>query len=115
LKKNYDAERGAGVVTGLSGLVKHEAVCLFQGDSVGPVGHQGREEDMDGVGGNPLDLLPHRVGGHVEPRGRRRGGLSEGPADFIGCQLRAVAVGEEDGIEAPSWFAGEAVVKERLV
>ena len=42
-------------------------------------------------------------------------GVKSAPWDFIGRQLRAVAAGEEDGVEAPGRFAWEEVVKECLV
>jgi len=110
-----DAERGGGVVGERSGLVEHDAVCPFQSKRGGPEGHQRREESVDQVGGHLINPFPHRVGGHVLPRGRRRGGTSASPGDFVSRQPRAVAVVEEDGVKAPGRFAGEEVIKEPLV
>jgi len=116
LKKNYEAERGGGgVVGGFFRLVEHDAVCPFQGEGVGPIGHQGRKEFVDEVGGHPINPFSHRVGGYVRPGGRRGGGTSKGPGDFFSHQRRAIAEGEEDGVKAPGWLAREEVIKERLV
>ena len=115
LKKNYDAERGGGVGGGCTRLVEHDAVCPFQGDGVGPVGHQGRKEFVDEVERHPINPFPHGVGGHVRPGGRRRGATSQDPGHLISRQHRAVAEGEEDGVKVPGWLASDEVIKERLV
>jgi len=70
---------------------------------------------VDKVGGHPINAFPHRVGGHVRPRGRRRGRTNEGPGDFISLHRGAIAEPEEVGVKAPGYLTREEVIKERLV
>jgi len=54
----------------------------------------------------------HRVGGHVRAGGRRRGGMGQGPADFVSRQGKALPKREEDGVNKVCWFGGKEMVKE---
>jgi len=77
-----------------------------------PVSHQRGKQVVDQVRGRTVHPLPYQIGGHVRPRGRRRGGAGQGPADLVWGQGEAFPEREQDIVEKPDWFTGEEMIEE---